>query len=297
MTHPLHAIVLNLVALESGTLVDTVGELAHAAFYAALEAADPALAAQLHEAQERAPFTLSPLYGFRHDPQARRVTIGEGQEGWLRVCLLDGRAATAFLRYLMQNAGPALRLGRVPFAVISALGAPGSHPWAGYTTVEALAALDEAREQWTLHFQSPTAIRWGEADDGTRRVELFPQPRMAIAGLRKRWDDLTGEGWGRAFEEWVERNVMVGRIWRWETERVSYRRQSYLGGVGTLEYRLLDGSDRGRAAHLNRLLHLAFYTGIGYKTTHGLGQVRVREDDKAKALSHELHELHESETR
>ena len=86
---------------------------------------------------------------------------------------------------------------------------------------------------------------------------------------------MTGESWGRAFEEWVERNVVISRIWRWETQPFPFQKQTYLGGLGKLEYRLLDARHAANAAHLNRLLHFAFYTGIGYKTTHGLGQVRI----------------------
>lgn len=51
--------------------------------------------------------------------------------------------------------------------------------------------------------------------------------------------------------------------------------------MGKLEYRLLDKSNSANVAHMNRLLHLAFYTGIGYKTTHGLGQVRLLEESGA----------------
>ena len=109
-------------------------------------------------------------------------------------------------------------------------------------------------------------------------MEVFPQPRTAVAGLRSRWDRWTGQSWGREFEEWVERNVVVGRIEGWRTQPFRYRKQTYVGGLGTLEYRLVDMRDAAAAAHLHRLLHLAFYTGIGYKTTHGLGQVRLRFD-------------------
>jgi CRISPR-associated endoribonuclease Cas6 len=126
-----------------------------------------------------------------------------------------------------------------------------------------------------LEFASPTAIRWGEADNKVRRVERFPLPRMAIAGLRTRWDRLSGDTWGRAFEEWVERNIVVGRIWSWRTESVRFQGTNYSGGVGKLEYQLLDGRLRANAIHFERLMRLAFYTGVGYKTTHGLGQVRL----------------------
>lgn len=60
-------------------------------------------------------------------------------------------------------------------------------------------------------------------------MEIFPQPRMAIAGLRSRWDKLTGNVWGKAFEESVERNVVVSRIWRWETQHFPYQNQRYVG--------------------------------------------------------------------
>jgi CRISPR-associated endoribonuclease Cas6 len=275
MTQSLHALVIKLVAQEAGTLPGTVGELAHAAFYAAVQAVDPVLAQQMHDAQERSAFSLSPLYGYWQSPQDGRIHVSQGQEGWLRLGLLEARLFAIFMQHLLNHHHPTLRLGVIPFAITEVLGTPGSHPWAGYTTLADLRSLDETPDRWVLQFESPTAIRWGNADNGTRRVEIFPQPRMAVAGLRKRWDDLTGEAWGRAFEEWVERNVIVGRVWQWATQSFPYQRQRYLGGLGKLEYRLLDKTEATHAAQLNRLFHLAFYTGIGYKTTHGLGQVRL----------------------
>jgi CRISPR-associated endoribonuclease Cas6 len=279
MTQSLHALVINLIAQEDGILLGTVGELAHAAFYAAVQAIDPPLAQQMHDAQQRSAFSLSPLYGYWQSPQDGRIHVRQGQEGWLRLGLLDDRLFALFTQHLLTSSRPTLRLGPVHFAISQVYGAPRPegprHPWVGYTTLADLRALHETPDRWTLQFESPTAIRWGEADNRTRRVELFPQPRMAIAGLRTRWDRLTGETWGRAFEEWVERNVVVSRVWHWQTRPWVFQQQRYLGGVGQLEYRLLDPRQGEHVAHLHRLLHLAFYTGIGYKTTHGLGQVRL----------------------
>ncbi|HRJ41872.1 MAG: CRISPR-associated endoribonuclease Cas6 [Caldilineaceae bacterium] len=274
MPHTLHALVVNLIAQNGGTLPGNVGELGHAAFYAAIQAVDPALSARMHEADERSAFSLSPLYGYWQSPQDGKIHVSQGQPGWLRVCLLEPELFAVFTTHLLTSARPTIHLGDVHFAITDALGNPVSHPWAGYTTLDDLAALPPA-ERWILEFESPTAIRWGKSDNGSRRVELFPLPRMAIAGLRSRWDKWTGEQWGRDFEEWVERNVIIERVWDWRSERFVYRGQNYVGGVGKLSWRLLDSRDKERAAHLNRLLHLAFYTGVGYKTTHGLGQVRL----------------------
>jgi CRISPR-associated endoribonuclease Cas6 len=275
MTQSFHALVIQLMAQEDGILPGTVSELAHAAFYAAVQAVDPALAQQMHDAQQRSAFSLSPLYGYWQSPQDGRIHVRAGQEGWLRLGLLDDGLFALFTHHLLTSSRPMLRLGPLHFAISQVYGAPGSHPWVGYTTLADLRALHQTPNRWVLQFESPTAIRWGEADNRTRRVELFPQPRKAIAGLRTRWDRLTGESWGRAFEEWVERNVVVGRIWQWQTQPWVFQRQRYSGGLGKLEYRLLDPRQVEHVAQLNRLLHLAFYTGIGYKTTHGLGQVRL----------------------
>jgi CRISPR-associated endoribonuclease Cas6 len=263
---------LQLVAKEDGVLPGSLAEPAHAAFYAAVQAVDPQLAAQLHDAQQRALFTLSPLRGYA-------TNVHAGQPGRLRVTLLDDTLFGVLMQHLLAGPLPTLQLGALTLSITEVCGTPTGDPWAGYTSLTDLAAPPPpgapSRTRWTLEFASPTAIRWGEADNGTRRVELFPLPRMAIAGLRRRWDDWTGEGWGRDFEGWVERNVVVGQVRRWTTETVAFQRQRYLGGLGVIEYRLLDRSDSACTVHLDRLLRLAFYTGIGYKTTHGLGQVRL----------------------
>ena len=278
-TSALHAIVINLIAQDAGTLPGTVGELAHAAFYAAVDAVDPALAAQIHDAQQRKAFSLSPLYGYWQSPETGRIHVSAGQPGWLRLGLLDEALFGVFMQHILYSGitggAASIRLGRISFTITEALGAPGSHPWVGYTTWGALAALDATPERWVVEFASPTAIRWGEADNKARRVEIFPLPRLAIASLRTLWDRTTGDQWGRDFEEWVERNIAVGRVWHWESQPFPYQKQTYVGGVGKLEYRVLDPRNRANVAHFNRLLTLAFYAGVGYKTTHGLGQMRI----------------------
>ncbi len=266
--------VLDLVAQTPGTLNPAAGELAHAAFYAAIDTADPELARRMHDAQERTAFTLSPLRGYRRSPDGQAIYVSTGEQGWLRVTLVDDELAAALFRFL-QRQPLILRLGDVQFVVQDALGSPGSHPWAGYATLDELQALDQSPDAWTVEYASPLAIRWGDLPNGQRRIVSFPMPRMAIAGLRSRWDRLAGESWGRPFEEWVERNIIVSRVWHWRSEPFQFQRQTYHGGLGKLEYQLLDFSSRTNAVHFHRLLRLAFFTGVGYKTTHGLGQVRL----------------------
>ncbi len=128
MTHTrsasLHALVINLIALQAGTLPGTLGELAHAAFYAAVQAVDPALAAHMHDAQERSAFSLSPLYGYAQNAKDGRVRVQQGQPGWLRLGLLDDRLFGVFMQHLLTSSHPTIRLGDVHFAITEVLGAP-----------------------------------------------------------------------------------------------------------------------------------------------------------------------------
>jgi CRISPR-associated endoribonuclease Cas6 len=50
-----------------------------------------------------------------------------------------------------------------------------------------------------------------------------------------------------------------------------------VGFAGRVAFELLGENDEPLARHLNRLADLAFYTGVGSKTTQGMGQVgRIR---------------------
>ena len=136
--------------------------------------------------RQRAAFTLSPFRGYRRSPDGQTIHVGEGQLGWLRVTLLDDELSAVLFRFL-QRQPLILRLGDIPFAVQDALGAPGSHPWAGYATLDELRAIDQSPDAWTVEYASPVAIRWGELPNGQRRMVSFPhaahghrQPAFAL---------------------------------------------------------------------------------------------------------------------
>ena len=145
MTHTLHALVINLTAQNDGVLPGSLGELAMAAFYAAVDAVDPSLAQQMHDAQNRKAFSLSPLYGYWQSPEDGRIHVAAGQPGWLRLGLLDETLFAVFMQHLLYSGAtggaPSIRLGNIHFTITEALGSPGSHPWVGYTTLEELAEV------------------------------------------------------------------------------------------------------------------------------------------------------------
>lgn len=270
----LHAIVVNLIATHDGRVPLTQGALAHAAFFDLVAAADPDLAARLHDSGARQPFTLSPLHGLPEQADAAGYRVRAGMRAALRLTLLDPALFTAFLKRLL-TAGPdlQLRLGDVTFAVEGALGAPGSHPWAGYTTAGDLRKAAGAEQRIRMLFASPAAVSLGEKGAAKQRMILIPIPQYVFASLRGTWNRLTGDEIPIGFEAWVADCVFVREVRNWQTAVYQLKRGTYPGGHGDVTFEALDPAPTFLRM-LNLLADFAFYSGVGTKTTMGMGQVR-----------------------
>lgn len=279
----LYACVVKLYAANDGKLPATQGHHAHAAFLDIVRAVDPTLAQALHGSSGRKPFTVSPLQGLPA-PHEGKIVVKAGQTAWLRFTMLVEPLFRAFIgRFLQSDARPTIRLSRVEFAVGEVLTTPGSHPWASYTTAQEL--LDRWRERdmrgrnnpahtFTLEFASPTAWslggRWG------KRIEVLPRPRLFFGGLATTWDAWFKDVFrmdSRYIRDYAAETVVVSRM-QLETRMYQYRGYKQVGTVGTLTYELLDYANEHLVRVLNTLADFAFYAGVGYKTTMGMGQVR-----------------------
>lgn len=272
-----HALVVNLIATHDGRVPLTQGALAHAAFFDLVRAADPELAARLHDSRERQPFTISPLQGLPDGRPAdadRAYALHAGDRTALRLTLLDPDLFRAFLQRLLA-AGPELhlRIGDVTFAVESALGTPGSHPWAGYTTAGELRRAAGTAPQIRMRFASPTAINLGSAGAAKQRMVLIPIPQYVFASLRGAWNRLTGDEIPMGFEAWVADTVFVREVRNWQTAVYQLKRGTYPGGYGDVTFEALDPAPTFTRI-LNLLADFAFYSGVGTKTTMGMGQAR-----------------------
>lgn len=274
----LYALVIKLVAERDSSLRATQGHLTHAAFLAILNHVDPALAQTLHADHGRKPFTLSPLSGFGA-PVEGQLKVRAGQEGWLRVTLLDPTLFHTFIAYFLHSANhPLITLEKTRFHITEILNAPGSHPLCG------VASLDDLARRWqalptpitpytriSLTFTSPTAFRL--SGRGRRAMHVLPDPYFVFGELAGNWDRLTGQTTQAAVRSYAAENVVVARH-RLETHMYHYTRSFQVGFTGHATFHILDEEDPPLIAHLNRLADLAFFTGVGSKTTMGMGQVR-----------------------
>jgi len=272
----LYSSVIRLTNVHPATFTQLGGQYGHAAFLEIVQSVDPALSAQLHDAKGRKPFTVSALQGLPTKKPGIKGQVGketgfhlrEGWECWLRVTILDEKLFGAFITHFLQgSARPQIRLGEAHFLVSEILTTPGSHPWAGYTT---LAELQSRLEQPAPHkfaFELFSPTQFGYKDDWKI---LMPLPRFVFGNLANAWKALTGEDNVRAVEEYAEANLIFGN-YALKTENVLIENKPHPGAVGKFEYWLTDKTDQPLARGLNLLADLAFYAGLGRKTPQGMG--------------------------
>lgn len=280
----LYALIIRLIAKRDGELRASPGELAHAAFLDIVHQVDPVLSQALHDKNTRKPFTISPLRGYRRSSK-ELLAVKAGQEGWLRITLLDVTLFQAFIRYFLHGPLQAtVRLGDIPFQVTEILSSPDSHFLAGHGSVGELAdywqRVPLQSEQWRIAFTfaSPTAFNIRNENTPFRTVQVLPDPALVFGELARYWDRMSGDNTMDAVRAYVSEAVVVARH-NIRTRMVRYRRSKHIGFTGNVQFQILDRHDEEMTRHLNRLADLAFFTGLGSKTTMGMGQVYRRDEE------------------
>lgn len=231
----------------------------YAAVLDLLRRQDPALAARLHDTRGPKAFTVSPLFG-------------EAGTLWFRVTTADDRLVQA-VQALALAGEASLRLGSREL-LIGAVGAPPEHPWAGRRSVaEWLAATVEAPPPATLSLQflTPMAIRRPGIVD---RNDPLPTPEGIFGSLIRAWSVWLPDVPAPPVDllEYVRQTVAVARL-EWQTDCVFLYGVPHIGGLGRVTY-ALRGRDPLYNRWLGRLADLAFFSGIGQKTTMGMGMCR-----------------------
>jgi len=287
----LYSVVLRLHAIGPGRVQAGSGSQAHAAFLDILRQHDPALAERLHQSNERRPFTVGRLEGFRQAiveeaaAQGRSVPVLAGQVYRLRFTMLDEAVFGTLARHFLTGfkAMP-VRLGEATFEVGRLFASPDptdpATSWAAYSSFAHLHAVSRPQERYHFEFVSPTAFSLGQQGWG-KLMKLLPEPLYVFESLARQWENLGPEGLRMAatdltlaaFREWCEANVVVSRC-AIETQTIQFKKFAQVGFQGRVMYEVKGDLAAPEAVWLARLAALALFSGVVYKTAMGMGQAR-----------------------
>ena len=307
----LYAFHLLLRPLEGGvghTLMPFSGELAHAAFLKWMQRAAPDVATWLHDGNKRRVFTCSSLQ-FPVSPQRMR----EAERGnvhlplrpdslyTLRVTLLLGELFPLFYDSLLrqgiqasQTQRPFIQLGKQELLLQEVVMRDDPMGWTGFTSFQQL--VDEVQQDsmgksvpLTLEFASLTTFNRTNqrSKQYGNNFALLPLPHYIFPMLANRWNELAPPELAtlvqrERIEQYISDDGMIISDYDLHSHNVTFPGHPQRGFVGTCTYQLRSPDEAPTQdvpltvrQQLLLLAHLAFYTGVGYKTAMGMGRVRI----------------------
>ncbi len=307
----LYALQLKLRPLQRGTLMPFSGELVHGAWLNWIRHYAPDVATWLHDGNRRRPFTCSslrfPIAPSRMlDAERNNVhlPLDPEQTYTIRLTLLQGELFPLFYDLIMRfhDGGltgqhqPFLQLGKQSFLLEEVV--LNGDDKAGWTGFVALSDLVESVRQkrgsvlntFTLDFASLTTFNRSNTIDGQHenRYARLPLPHYLFPGLVKRWQEiapaeLVNLVQKEQIESYIEQEGVFIEDYELKTHHVHFVTHLQKGFIGSCTYRLSADHENATGTdslsvrqQIHLLARLAFYTGVGYKSTMGMGQARCR---------------------
>ena len=278
-----HSLVLNLLPQSPIPPQFLTGRHLHALFLTLVSSVDTQLGDYLHESQADKAFTLSPLKNItgwgttcraptgarsqNHTLQWEHTKpIATGTPCWWRISLLDD---TLFgkLTQLWLNLNPQhpWHLGPADLHITSILGTPQStQPWANAISYAQLyQQASESDRQIDFSFCTPTASRQNQYDCA------LPTRELIFNSLIKRWNQYSGIELSKTLVEPIFPSYFDIR-----TEIVTDSRSKFIGCVGVINFRIMGDVEPLVIKQINALANFALYSGVGRKTTMGMGMIR-----------------------
>jgi len=232
------------------------GRAAQAWLLDTVRQADPSLANVLHSGQARRPYTV----GFLPRESILRITS----------------VSDDLSRLLSDVILPELKTIRLLGieAIVTSIQTEG-HPWAAGTDFESLARdsfnNDDVR-QWQMEFVTPTTFHQNGMD------MPLPLPALVYGSLIQAWNTFSPIPLPVHIGGFIDQAIGIARH-RITTRMVQFgKMEQHVGFVGTVNY-MVKPTLTAEELHpyvsiLNLLTQFAFYTGVGIRTTVGMGMAR-----------------------
>jgi CRISPR-associated endoribonuclease Cas6 len=280
-----YSLVLNLLPQSPIPPQYLTGRHLHALFLTLVSSVDSTLGDRLHDSTADKAFTLSPLQirgqgiGDRGQDRGKykistssslqyshQQPIPAGTPCWWRVSLLDDTLFGKLTQlWLNLNPNRPWHLGPADLYITSIQGTPQSiQLWANACTYAQL--YEEASDRNSsinLTFSTPTAFRQGQYDT------TLPTRESVFNSLLSRWNKYSGIEFNQiAIESIFPSFVNI------HTEILADSRSKFIGIIGEVNYKILGAIEPIQIKQINALADFALYSGVGRKTTMGMGMVR-----------------------
>ncbi|MEJ5258512.1 MAG: CRISPR-associated endoribonuclease Cas6 [Fervidobacterium sp.] len=260
-----YSLLLNVKAENNGIIEYYPGRKIHGWFFSVLKSADERISNVMHSNISDKSFTVSSFLGRN---VSRPLEVKQGEVYSIRITLLEDSLFELFSNKVFESTlkDENARFGNVTFKVLN-LSVGQSNKWAGFTTEEELFNKDNTQTVVKLKFYTPTLFRIGD-------LHLRePDPEKVYTSLIRKFNKYSkvklDENLVGKFKDIkiLEKDTIL--------KRVNFGEFYLQGFVGTVTFEVPYEDKLVEA--VNVLSNFAFYSGVGYKSTMGLGQCKREE--------------------
>jgi len=256
---------LKFRALEDGVINNYAGKKIHGWFFKILKEADEEISKELHGNISDKSFTVSSFLGHN---VSRPIEIRKGEEYTIRITLLEDRLFELFTNQIFETKmlDENVRIEDVTFSV-DGYTIDQMHKWSGFISEEELFKMDNTDNMIKMKFYTPTSFRIGD-------LHLrAPEPDKVFTSILRKFNKYSSI----KIDEKISEKFKAIRIIEQDVfqKKVYFKDFFIQGFVGTVIFQIPDDKELLTAA--NVLSRFAFYSGVGYKSTMGLGQAKREE--------------------
>jgi CRISPR-associated endoribonuclease Cas6 len=243
-------------ALASGKVRGYGAEALHGWLFHIWSEVNSEFATWLHD-QESKPFALRGLRG--------KLAFRDGW-GYLTEGEIYREQMVRLVDLFRQGSERSIRIGQIP---MKWLGVQALHTPISYHELLERSFERDGISRLQVRFETPTSFR-------RQGVQLlFPEPQLMIESLMRRWEQYSPVPIPKEETAGISECMRVSQ-YDLSTSAISFDRYVIMGFRGEVHITVAKGVEPFVQGVVQALLSFAEYAGIGYKTTMGMGQVRVQ---------------------
>ena len=278
-----YAIVIHAFPRTDLPLEHAQGKILHELFYEILKKASAAKGDEIHSADGLKPFSTALLL---NQKQRREEQLWPGEMVRIRFTFLDDSLYPLLARYFLSTPDISLEMVRTELVVTRVLATPASGElWAGYASFEEIyERASEENKTFCFDFSAPTFFKRGGGPAYPDLTVPLPLPELVFGSLLQNWNRFSTVPFEEAalLKDLCAHHMEISH-WRGGSQaarlvfrngKASYQTVTVPGFVGRCSIRLVGSHDPRLIKALNALANLAFYAGVGAKTTMGFGVAR-----------------------
>ncbi|QTA81100.1 Putative CRISPR-associated endoribonuclease Cas6 [Desulfonema limicola] len=251
--------IINMRAITQGTVPRSFNCLMHPVFLDRISKADASMGKKLHDSGAMSPFSISPVMGVRNK-------VVENNTYWIRFCILNDDLENAFMETLEKGLWnqPILLEDHIFQTENIILGKNPDFLWSGRDSYQDIVVNTWFDKNIKFRIISPMSFKKGDLH------YPLPEPKLIFGNLSRRWNMFSQF---TIPEDFSFENISFSNLNIKTTPYALRKKGTILGVTGKMTF--IIKADQEVLHCCNTLLRFAFYSGIGVKTTQGMGMCRI----------------------